>query len=81
MHGNFAIIITCFYIWRFGKRYGWLTAYSPKTDEKDIRVEKTSKGNWKVFDANGKRICLVSKSILNDEVVADYNVTKCNCED
>ena len=56
-------------------------AYSPKTDEKDIRVEKTSKGNWKVFDANGKRICLVSKSILNDEVVADYNVTKCNCED
>ena len=56
-------------------------AYSPKTDEKDIRVEKTSKGNWKVFDASGKRICLVSKSILNDEVVADYNVTKCNCED
>ena len=56
-------------------------AYSPKIDEKDIRVEKTSKGNWKVFDANGKRICLVSKSILNDEVVADYNVTKCNCED
>lgn len=54
-------------------------AYSPKTAEKDIKVEKTSRGNWRVFDATGKKICLVSKSILNDEVVAEYNI-HCECE-
>ena len=56
-------------------------AYSPKTEEKDIKVEKTPRGNWRVYDATGKKICLVSKSILNDEVVAEYNITKCDCED
>lgn len=41
-----------------------------------IEVCKTSKGNWSV-SCCGKKVMLVSKSILNDDLVAKYNIKTC----
>ena len=55
-------------------------AYCPKAESNSIQVEQTSKGDWRVFDETGKKICLVSKNILTDDIVAGYNIKKCSCE-
>lgn len=48
-----------------------VTVYRPGIDIATIKVIKTSKGNWKVLDKDGNKICLVSKNILNDALVKD----------
>lgn len=53
-------------------------AYSPKTEIEKICVEKTARGNWRVFDDNCKKLCLVSKNILSDDIVDEYNIKKCS---
>lgn len=50
--------------------------YKKNADEKNITVAKTSKGNWKVFDSDGRKICLVSKNILTDSMVEEYKLKK-----
>ena len=50
--------------------------YKKDADDKSIKVAKTSKGNWKVFDSNGRKICLVSKNILTDAMVEEYKLTE-----
>ena len=42
-----------------------------------IEVCKTSKGNWSV-SCCGKKAMLVSKNILNDELIEKYNIKVCN---
>lgn len=54
-----------------------VNAYSKNTKVENICVHKTSKGNWAVYDESGKKICLVSKFILTDEVVAEYKIKVC----
>ena len=42
-----------------------------------IEVCKTSKGNWSV-NCCGKKVMLVSRNILNDELVEKYGIKLCN---
>lgn len=43
----------------------------------DVYVVQSSKKNWIVYDKNtNKKICLVSRYILNDETVAARNLAK-----
>ena len=50
--------------------------YRKDADDKNIKVAKTPKGNWKVFDETGRKICLVSKNILTDSMVEEYKLTE-----
>lgn len=52
-------------------------AYRANIDIKKVCVHKTSKGNWCVYDENHKKICLVSKFMLTDEVVKEYKIKTC----
>ncbi len=58
---------------------GLVTTYRPNIDLDKITVEKTPKGNWKVYDGDGKKVCLVSKIMLSDELVNKKGIKKC-CE-
>lgn len=48
--------------------------YRPDVDPSKIGVYRTSRGNWRVFDENGRKICLVSKNILNNDIIDAYNL-------
>ncbi len=50
--------------------------YKKDADDESIKVAKTSKGNWKVFDKTGRKICLVSKNVLTDAMVEEYKLTQ-----
>jgi hypothetical protein len=50
--------------------------YKKDADDKSIKVAKTSKGNWKVFDKTGRKLCLVSKNVLTDAMVDEYKLTQ-----
>lgn len=43
----------------------------------NICIHKTSKGNWCVYDENRKKICLISKYLLNDELIEKFNIKRC----
>lgn len=58
---------------------GLVSVYKPNVDLATIQVEKTPKGNWRVYDADGKKICLVSRAVLNDELVDERKIRKCDC--
>lgn len=55
---------------------GLLSTYRPNVDLKTISVKKTSKGNWVVFDKDDKKICLVSRAVLTDELVDARKIRK-----
>ena len=59
---------------------GLVSTYRPNADLNTIKVKKTSKGNWLVLDKDDKKICLVSKVVLSDELVAAKNIKKVECE-
>ncbi len=60
---------------------GLVSTYRPNVEIDKITVEKTPKGNWRVYDKSGEKVCLVSKNVLNDELVDAKNIRKCcgNC--
>lgn len=51
----------------------------PNADTTDIKVDRSPKGNWNVYDKDGNKLCLISKSILSDEMVDARNL-RCNCD-
>ena len=55
---------------------GLVSTYKPNVDLGSIAVKKTSKGNWMVYDKDGKKICLVSKVVLSDELVDAKKIKK-----
>lgn len=57
---------------------GLVSTYKPNVELDKITVEKTPKGNWRVYDKNGNKVCLVSKFILNDELVDAKKLRKCD---
>lgn len=48
--------------------------YVPGYDATSISIKKTSRGNYKLIDAEGRCRHLVSKFLLNDELIATYNL-------
>ncbi len=58
---------------------GLVKTYRPDIDMETITVEKTPKGNWKIYDSTGKKVCLVSKVVLNDTLIDAKGIKKC-CE-
>lgn len=58
---------------------GIVKSYRPDVSIDDIHVCKTSKGNWLVHDKDCKKICLISKNILNDELVDSKKIKRCDC--
>lgn len=57
---------------------GLVSVYAPKADLDSIKVVHTSKGNWKVVDKDGQKLCLVSRNMLSDELVDSKNI-RCEC--
>lgn len=50
---------------------GIVKSYNSKIDPKDCTFTKTSRGNWKAETSDGKRICVISKFVMNDQMAAD----------
>lgn len=50
--------------------------YKKDVKENEIKVEKTPKNNWKVMDKDNRKICIVSKNVLTDEVASEYKLLK-----
>ena len=55
---------------------GVVSTYRPNVEIDKVYVEKTPKGNWRVYDKDGNKICLVSRFILTDELVDAKNLRK-----
>lgn len=47
------------------------------TDINDIKVCKTTKNNWCVYNKEGKKIFLVSSNILNQAIIDTYKIAVC----
>lgn len=43
--------------------------------KENIKVERSSKGNWQIFDGE-KKLFIVSAAMLSDEVAAKYDLLK-----
>ena len=54
-----------------------IKSYKKDTTFDNICIHKTSKGNWCVYDENHKKICLVSKYMLTDDLIEKFNIKKC----
>lgn len=46
-------------------------------DINNIKICKTTKGNWAVYNGEGKKVCLVSNYILTPEIIEKYNIETC----
>lgn len=46
-----------------------INAYNPELTKSDVSIEKTQKNNYKLLDSNGNLILLLSKQLLNDELI------------
>ena len=55
---------------------GVVSTYKPNVEIDKVCVEKTPKGNWRVYDKDGNKICLVSRFMLTDELVDAKNLRK-----
>lgn len=51
------------------------TAYN--TNVENIKVCKTSKNNWAVYNENGKKLFLASSNILDQNVIDKYDIKSC----
>lgn len=56
-------------------------SYNPNIDATKIGVFRTNKGNWKVYDENQNKICLISKYLLNNDIIDKYNLRILNDTD
>lgn len=54
--------------------------YAPGKTVEDIELTKTSRGNYKMYDKSGKFIKLISKNIMNDNIISQYGVALHQCE-
>lgn len=52
------------------------TGYNVAVEE--VSVHQTARGNWAVCKGE-KRVFTASSNILDEEVVAKYNIKKCEC--
>ena len=48
--------------------------YAPGKTIEDIELLKTPRGNYKLYDKSGKFIKLVSKNIMNDNIISQYGI-------
>ena len=51
-----------------------VSTYNSKINFDDCTLVKTSKGNWRV-ECDGKKICIISKFILPDEMAIILGLT------
>jgi hypothetical protein len=58
-----------------------IKSYNPNVDTTKIGVFRTNKGNWKVYDENQNKICLISKYLLNNDIIDKYNLRILNDTD
>ena len=52
-----------------------IKSYCPDCEPSDCAFTKTGKGNWRV-EKDGKKICLISKFVLPDEMVDFLGLTE-----
>ena len=55
--------------------------YAPGKTIEDIELLKTPRGNYKLYDKLGKFIKLVSKNIMNDNIISQYGIALHKCEE
>lgn len=54
-----------------------IKSYKKDATIDNVCVHKTSKGNWCVYDENHKKICLISKYLLTDELIESFKIKRC----
>lgn len=60
---------------------GMVQANCPKADLAGIQIIKTTKGNWLVCDANLKKLCLLSRNIIDQSVLEKYGINVLDSKD
>lgn len=50
---------------------GIIKSYNSKIDPKDCKFSRTSRGNWRAETNDGKRVCVISKFVMNDDIAQD----------
>lgn len=55
---------------------GIIYTYYPKCDVSKISVSKTKLNNWRVEDENGKKVCIISRFVLPQDMVDILGIEK-----
>ena len=50
---------------------GIIKSYNSKVDPKDCKLSRTARGNWRAETSDGKRVCVISKFVMNDDMAQE----------
>ena len=50
---------------------GIIKSYNSKIDPKDCKLSRTARGNWRAETSDGKRVCVISKFVMNDDMAQE----------
>ena len=50
---------------------GIIKSYNSKVDPKDCKLSRTARGNWRAETSDGKKVCVISKFVMNDDMAQE----------